>query len=97
MLCWKSQKGIVTKRCTNPLNPDYQFLGAKELSGSKFGEYSKKQRAKSVSNITTNNLKEEAKNLENNNINNNEPKMVKINDIEKEEKLINSNKNNNNI
>ena len=91
------KKGIVTKRCTNPLNPDYQFLGAKELSGSKFGEYSKKQRAKSVSNITTNNLKEEAKNLENNNINNNEPKMVKINDIEKEEKLINSNKNNNNI
>ena len=91
------KKGIVTKRCTNPLNPDYQFLGAKELSGSKFGEYSKKQRAKSVSNITTNNLKEEAKNLENNNINNNEPKMVKINDIEKEEKLINNNKNNNNI
>ena len=64
------KKGIVTKRCTNPLNPDYQFLGAKELAGSKYGEYSKKQRAKSVSNIATmdNNrikspqMKEEAKN-----------------------------------
>ena len=72
------KKGIVTKRCTNPLNPDYQFLGAKELAGSKYGEYSKKQRAKSVSNITTmdNNrikspqMKEEAKNYENVNDNN---------------------------
>ena len=101
------KKGIVTKRCTNPLNPDYQFLGAKELAGSKYGEYSKKQRAKSVSNIATmdNNrikspqMKEEAKNYENvndNNMNNKEVKMVKINDIEKETNLdTNNNKENN--
>ena len=98
------KKGIVTKRCTNPLNPDYQFLGAKELAGSKFGEYSKKQRAKSVSNINTmdNNrikspqIKEETKNYENvneNNINNKEAKMVKINDIEKEANLENNKEN----
>ena len=85
------KKGIVTKRCTNPLNPNYQFLGAKELSGEKFGEYSKK-RAQSVStmNSTNNTMKvEEAKNLENTN-----PKMVKINDIEKEQQLNTNNKNN---
>ena len=91
------KKGIVTKRCTNPLMPDYQFLGEKELSGAKYGEYSKKTRAKSVSNINTNNnkiesnekfnivKKEESKNennIEENNIK--EPKMVKINDIDKE-------------
>ena len=92
------KKGIVTKRCTNPLNPNYQFLGAKELSGEKFGEYSKK-RAQSVStmNSTNNNnnlkKKEEAKNLENANQN---QKMVKINDIEKEQQL-NTNTNNTNI
>jgi len=97
------KKGIVTKRCTNPLNPDYQFLGAKELSGSKFGEYSIKQRAKSVTNINSldNNrlkspqIKEETKNIENNNnIENKEPKMVKINDIEKEANLNNNKENN---
>ena len=85
------KKGIVTKRCTNPLNPNYQFLGAKELSGEKFGEYSKK-RAQSVSTMnSTNNTikKEEAKNLENTN-----SKMVKINDIEKEQQLNTDNKNN---
>ena len=48
------KKGIVTKRCTNPLNPNYQFLGAKELSGEKFGEYSKK-RAQSVSTMNSTN------------------------------------------
>ena len=91
------KRGIVTKRCTNPLNPNYQFLGAKELSGEKFGEYSKK-RAQSVSTMnSTNNTmkKEESKNLENTN-----PKMVKINDIEKEQQLNTNNKNineNNNI
>ena len=94
----------MTKRCTNPLNPDYQFLGAKELAGSKYGEYSKKQRAKSVSNINTmdNNrikspqIKEETKNIENaneNNVNNKEAKMVKINDIEKEANLDNNKEN----
>ena len=98
------KKGIVTKRCTNPLNPDYQFLGDKEISGSKFGEYSKKQRAKSVSNINTNidnnnrikspQVKEETKNIEN--IENKEPKMVKINDIEKEANLNNNNNKENN-
>ena len=85
------KKGIVTKRCTNPLNPNYQFLGAKELSGEKFGEYSKK-RAQSVSTMnSTNNTikKEEAKNLENTN-----SKIVKINDIEKEQQLNTDNKNN---
>lgn len=34
------KKGIVTKRCTNPLVPNYQYLGEKELQGAKFGEYS---------------------------------------------------------
>ena len=100
------KKGIVTKRCTNPLTPDYQFLGAKELAGSKFGEYSKKQTVKSTPKVKTPPLKEEAKNLENNNnsnnnnINNKEPKMVKINDIDKETALnnnINNNNNNNNF
>ena len=93
------KKGIVTKRCTNPLNPNYQFLGEKELAGEKFGEYSKKNRAKSVStmNSTNNNtMKEETKNVENAN-----PKMVKINDIDKEppknDKNININNNNENI
>ena len=92
------KKGIVTKRCTNPLNPNYQFLGEKELAGEKFGEYSKKNRAKSVStmNSTNNTMKEEAKNVENAN-----PKMVKINDIDKEppksDKNININNNNENI
>ena len=88
------KKGIVTKRCTNPLNPDYQFLGAKELSGQKFGEYSKKQRANSVNNINSNNInfKEESKNLEI--VNNKEPKMVKINDIDKEPVLNNNNNDN---
>ena len=85
------KKGIVTQRCTNPLNPIYQYPGAKEIQGSKFGEYSKKQRAKSVitnhnnlkvdnkSNDINNQNKEEAKNQ-----NRNEPKMVSINDIDKE-------------
>ena len=85
------KKGIVTKRCTNPLNPDYQFLGAKELAGEKFGEYSKKHRAQSVTTKNSTNYtikKEEAKNLENEN-----PKMVKINDIEKEQQLNTNNKN----
>ena len=92
------KKGIVTKRCTNPLNPNYQFLGEKELAGEKFGEYSKKNRAKSVStmNSTNNTMKEETKNVENAN-----PKMVKINDIDKEppksDKKININNNNENI
>ena len=92
------KKGIVTKRCTNPLNPNYQFLGEKELAGEKFGEYSKKNRAKSVStmNSTNNTMKEETKNVENAN-----PKMVKINDIDKEppknDKNININNNNENI
>ena len=89
------KKGIVTKRCTNPLNPDYQFPGAKELSGSKFGEYSKKQRAKSVANVSTNNKKEkineEEKNLESGN--NQEPKMVKISDIDKVNAINNINNN----
>ena len=92
------KKGIVTKRCTNPLNPNYQFLGEKELAGEKFGEYSKKNRAKSVStmNSTNNTMKEETKNVENAN-----PKMVKINDIDKEppknDKNININNNKENI
>ena len=92
------KKGIVTKRCTNPLNPNYQFLGEKELAGEKFGEYSKKNRAKSVTtlNSTNNTMKEETKNVENAN-----PKMVKINDIDKEppksDKNININNNNENI
>ena len=89
------KKGIVTQRCTNPLMPQYQYPGAKELQGFKFGEYSKKQRAKSVitnKNVNLKNIdindqnKEEAKNENNNN----EPKMVRINDIDKET-------NNNNI
>ena len=107
------KKGIVTKRCTNPLSPDYQFLGAKELAGSKFGEYSKKQPVKSApkinakdnNHINNPSLKEEAKNLESNNLNNNyntcmnneQPKMVKINDIEKETNNNNNTTNYNNI
>ena len=105
------KKGIVTKRCTNPLMPEYQFLGEKELSGAKYGEYSKKTRSKSVANITsTNNKKENAKNNQDNippenknqinNINNEikEPKMVKINDIDKENFSENNDNNiNNNI
>ena len=89
------KKGIVTKRCTNPLMPNYEYLGAKEIQGSKFGEYSKKQRAKSVINNNKTNININNKNIEKNipkeeakneNLNLNEPKMVKINDIDKESK-----------
>jgi hypothetical protein len=84
------KKGIVTQRCTNPLYPVYQYLGEKETQGFKFGEYSKKQRAKSVvtnnSNSNSNKnkdinsqVKEEAKNE---NTVKNEPKMVGINEID---------------
>ena len=82
------KKGIVTKRCTNPLMPKYQFLGSKEIQGFKNGEFSKKNRARSViinsnKNIVINQKnKEEIKNENNTNIN--EPKMVKIIDIDKE-------------
>ena len=90
------KKGIVTKRCTNPLAPEYQYLGAKEFQGSKFGEYSKNKRAKSVANsnnTSVNNIENNIENVErvkspNSNIN--EPKMVSINDIDKQS-------NNNNI
>ena len=90
------KKGIVTKRCTNPLNPVYQYPGAKEIEGSKLGEYSKKQRAKSV--IVNGNNNKSRKSGEVNNKNKeevkeqkkNEPKMVRINDID------NENNNNNN-
>ena len=37
------KKGIVTNRCTNPLNPNYQFPGEKEFEGMKNGEYCKKK------------------------------------------------------
>lgn len=84
------KKGIVTQRCTNPLYPVYQYLGEKETQGFKFGEYSKKQRAKSVITNNSNNnsnknkdinsqVKEEAKNE---NTVKNEPKMVGINEID---------------
>ena len=95
------KKGIVTQRCTNPLMPNYQLLGAKELEGSKFGEYSKKQRAKSVASNKNTNIKkninaninnninndlniQNKEEIKNENINKNEPKMVSINDIDKE-------------
>ena len=91
------KKGIVTQRCTNPLMPKYQFPGAKELQNYKFGEYSKKQRAKSVvtnnnnikSNIKNNENMQNKENEKNENININEPKMVSINDIDKEPNNIN--------
>jgi hypothetical protein len=92
------KKGIVTQRCTNPLNPIYQYLGAKEMEGSKLGEYSKKQRAKSViTNGNSNKINNKNSNGEVNKKNkeeikeqiNNEPKMVSINDIDNE---INNNK-----
>ena len=82
------KKGIVTQRCTNPLYPVYQYLGEKETQGFKFGEYSKKQRAKSVVTNNSNSnkikdinsqVKEEAKNE---NTVKNEPKMVGINEID---------------
>ena len=91
------KKGIVTQRCTNPLNPIYQYPGAKEMEGSKLGEYSKKQRAKSV---ITNGNSNKINNKNSGEVNkknkeevkeqiNNEPKMVRINDIDNE---INNNK-----
>ena len=91
------KKGIVTQRCTNPLMPKYQFPGAKELQNYKFGEYSKKQRTKSVvtnnnnikSNIKNNENMQNKENEKNENININEPKMVSINDIDKEPNNIN--------
>ena len=88
------KKGIVTQRCTNPLMPKYQFLGEKELQNSKFEEYSKKQRAKSVIiNKNIKNNKNNDKNIQNKeeskNINTNEPKMVSIKDIDNEPKNFN--------
>ena len=84
------KKGIVTQRCTNSLYPVYQYLGEKETQGFKYGEYSKKQRARSVVNNNSNSInnknkditsqvKEEAKNE---NSVKNEPKMVGINEID---------------
>ena len=97
------KKGIVTNRCTNPLYPEYHYLGEKELIDYKFGEYAKKKRAKSVINNGNNNLKNTNNNknadikvqnkeeVKSQNINSNEPKMVRINDIENEA-LKNANK-----
>lgn len=48
------KKGIITKRCTNPLNPCYQYIGEKELEGVKNGEYSKKRKSNSMINNTRN-------------------------------------------
>ena len=84
------KKGIVTNRCTNPLYPEYHYLGEKELIDYKFGEYSKKKRAKSV---VTNSNKNDNKNIninskvkeeEKNQKSKNECKMVRINDIDNE-------------
>ena len=92
------KKGIVTERCTNPLMPKYQFPGEKELQGFKYGEYSKKQRAKSVVTKSNTNIKNN-KNIDNKiakkeeikkeNMKMNEPKMVSINDIDNEIKANN--------
>jgi hypothetical protein len=84
------------------LNPIYQYPGAKEMEGSKLGEYSKKQRAKSViTNGNSNKINNKNNNGEVSKKNkeeikeeikeqiNNEPKMVSINDIDNE---INNNK-----
>ena len=75
------KKGIVTNRCTNPLNPNYQLLGEKELSGIKNGEYSVKINniEKNIEKINDNN-KSDNKKMEINN-SENEPKMMKLNDI----------------
>lgn len=35
------KKGIVTSRSTNPLNPRYNYIGAKELVGKDFNPYGK--------------------------------------------------------
>ena len=88
------KKGIVTNRCTNPLNPNYELPGMKETDGLKNGEYSKKKcRAVSQNcnrNLNKNNKNnnngnnEEAKNQQNflnNNKNINEPIMMRINDM----------------
>ena len=84
------KKGIVTQRCTNPLAPEYQYLGAREFKGSKLGEYSKSKRAKSVTNSNNtshNNIEMNSEHIvkpQSPKTNANEPKMVSINDIDKE-------------
>jgi hypothetical protein len=84
------KKGIVTQRCTNPLAPEYQYLGATEFQGSKLGEYSKSKRAKSVANsnnTSSNNNEINSEHMEkpqSPKMNANEPKMVSINDIDKQ-------------
>ena len=88
------KKGIVTNRCTNPLNPNYELPGMKETDGLKNGEYSKKK-CRAVSQNFNRNLNKNNKNNINGNFNNeeaknqnfsnnkniNEPIMMRINDM----------------
>ena len=76
------KKGIVTNRCTNPLMPNYQLLGAEELAGAKNGEFSKKSKniEKNNENINESNNKNDKKKIITNS-NENEPKMMKLNDV----------------
>ena len=71
------KKGIVTERCTNPLMPKYQFPGETESQGFKYGEYSKKQRAKS-SVVSKSNNNTNLKNNNNKNIENKNQKKEKL-------------------
>ena len=84
------KKGIVTKRCTNPLNPNYQYLGEKQLQGSKFGEYSEKGQFSNNNNGNKNIPVEDKKQNEqiidkagSVNITNTNPKMKKVNVVNK--------------
>ena len=72
------KKGIVTNRCTNPLMPNYQLLGAKELSGAKNGEFSKKN--KNMEKINDKNIDDKNDNKKNI-VSEKEPKMMKLNDL----------------
>ena len=48
------KKGIVTNRCTNPLMPNYQLPGEKELENMKNGEYSVKKNNNKSENLEKN-------------------------------------------
>ena len=79
------KKGIVTNRCTNPLNPNYELPGMKETDGMKNGEYSKKKTRAISQNFSNRNLNKN--NKINNVVNNN-------NEESKNQQNIINNKNN---
>ena len=76
------KKGITTNRCTNPLNPKYQYLGEIELKQKKNNLISLKKKSDQIPLISSNNNEEENeknKEIEKNDISCNEKMNSKLN------------------